>query len=125
MTESGTSDGNDIPTSPSGAAGAMLIIISGPSGVGKDTIIDALRLRRHEPEYHYVVTCTTRAMRPGEADGIDYHFLDKATFAAQRAAGEFLEANQVHGNWYGTPRSQRFGHFNMRRHRAGLLAGAC
>jgi guanylate kinase len=39
-------------------------------------------------------------------DGIDYHFLDRATFAARRKAGEFLEANDVHGNWYGTPRSQ-------------------
>jgi guanylate kinase len=88
------------------ANGAMLVIISGPSGVGKDTIIDALRRRAHEPEYHYVVTCTTRAMRPGEVDGVDYHFLDRATFKAQREAGEFLEANKVHGNWYGTPRSQ-------------------
>ncbi|MEO8571229.1 MAG: guanylate kinase, partial [Chloroflexota bacterium] len=86
--------------------GAMLVIISGPSGVGKDTIIDALRGRPHDPEYHYVVTCTTRATRPGEADGVDYHFLDRETFAAQRAAGEFLEANEVHGNWYGTPRRQ-------------------
>ncbi len=57
------------------ANGAMLVIISGPSGVGKDTIIDALRRRPHDPEYHYVVTCTTRAMRPGEVDGVDYHFL--------------------------------------------------
>ena len=88
------------------ANGAMLVIISGPSGVGKDTIIDALQLRDHEPEYHYVVTCTTRPMRPGEVDGVDYLFLDRETFAAQRAAGEFLEANEVHGNWYGTPRRQ-------------------
>ena len=95
------------PEAGIGAAnGAMLVIISGPSGVGKDTIIDALRRRAHEPEYHYVVTCTTRAMRPGEVDGVDYHFLDRATFKAQREAGEFLEANKVHGNWYGTPRSQ-------------------
>jgi guanylate kinase len=88
------------------ADGAMLVIISGPSGVGKDTIIEALKRRTHDPEYLYVVTCTTRSMRPGEVDGVDYHFLDRATFAAQRAAGEFLEANKVHGNWYGTPRSQ-------------------
>jgi guanylate kinase len=86
--------------------GAILVIISGPSGVGKDTIIDALRVRHHEPDYHYVVTCTTRAMRPGEVDGVDYNFLDAETFAAQRRAGEFLEANEVHGNWYGTPRRQ-------------------
>jgi guanylate kinase len=88
------------------AHGAMLVIISGPSGVGKDTIIEALRRREHDPEYHYVVTCTTRDKRPGEANGVDYWFLDRETFAAQRAAGEFLEANEVHGNWYGTPRSQ-------------------
>jgi guanylate kinase len=88
------------------ANGAILVIISGPSGVGKDTIIEAMRRRRHDPEYHYVVTCTTRAMRRGEVNGVDYWFLDRPTFAAQRAAGEFLEANQVHGNWYGTPRSQ-------------------
>ena len=89
-----------------GANGAMLVIISGPSGVGKDTIIDALRRRHHDPEYHYVVTCTTRAKRPGEVDGVDYLFLDRATFAARRRAGAFLEANDVHGNWYGTPRTQ-------------------
>jgi guanylate kinase len=81
----------------------MLVIISGPSGVGKDTIINALRERDHEREYHYVVTCTTRARRPGEIDGVSYHFLTRETFAAWRAAGEFLEANEVHGNWYGTP----------------------
>jgi guanylate kinase len=89
-----------------GVHGAMLVIISGPSGVGKDTIIDALRLRTHDPEYHYVVTCTTRARRPGEVDGVDYHFLTAEVFAELRAAGGFLEANQVHGNWYGTPRNQ-------------------
>ncbi len=106
MTESGTSDGNDIPTSPSGAAGAMLIIISGPSGVGKDTIIEALRQRPRDPDYHYVVTCTTRAQRPGECDGVSYHFLHREAFLALRDAGGLLEANEVHGNWYGTPRAQ-------------------
>ena len=88
------------------ANGAMLVIVSGPSGVGKDTILDALKRRSHDPEYHYVVTCTTRARRPGEVDGVDYHFLDRAMFATQRAAGGFLESNKVHGNWYGTPRGQ-------------------
>jgi hypothetical protein len=63
---------------------AMLVIISGPSGVGKDTIIDALKARHHEPDYHYVVTCTTRGRRPGEVDGVDYHFLDHEAFARQR-----------------------------------------
>lgn len=89
-----------------GAPGAMLIIISGPSGVGKDTIIDALRSRPRDPDYHYVVTCTTRGRRPGEVDGVSYHFLDRERFSALRDAGELLEANEVHGNWYGTPRAQ-------------------
>lgn len=87
-----------------GAPGAMLVIISGPSGVGKDAVIDALRRRNRRPDYHYVVTCTTRARRPGEVDGLSYHFLDVGRFIALRDAGELLEANEVHGNWYGTPR---------------------
>ena len=89
-----------------GASGAMLVIISGPSGVGKDAVIDALRRRNRQPDYHYVVTCTTRARRPGEVDGVSYHFLDVDRFGALRDAGELLEANEVHGNWYGTPRAQ-------------------
>jgi guanylate kinase len=89
-----------------GAPGALLVIISGPSGVGKDTIIDALRAVPREPDYHYVVTCTTRNRRPGEVDGIDYHFLDRRRFLALRQAGGLLEANEVHGNWYGTPRAE-------------------
>src|SRR6266550_3772044 len=90
-----------------GAPGAMLIIISGPSGVGKDTIIDALR--RHERERgladrrHYVVTVTTRAPRNGEVDGVDYHFVSREAFLRIREARGFLEANEVHGNWYGSP----------------------
>ena len=89
-----------------GASGALLVIISGPSGVGKDTIIDALRARRREPDYHYVVTCTTRAPRPGEVDTVSYHFLTRERFLAMRDAGELLEANEVHDNWYGTPRAE-------------------
>ena len=89
-----------------GRPGAMLVIISGPSGVGKDTIIDALRERTHEPEYHYVITCTTRAPRPGEVDGVDYHFLSREEFLRLRADRQLLEANEVHGNWYGSPRDQ-------------------
>ncbi len=89
-----------------GEPGAMLVIISGPSGVGKDTIIDALRRRSHDPEYLYVVTCTTRAPRPGEVDGVDYHFLSREEFLRLRAARQLLEANEVHGNWYGSPRDQ-------------------
>lgn len=89
-----------------GAPGAMLVIISGPSGVGKDAVIDALRRRNPGANFHFVVTCTTRAQRPGEVDGVSYHFLDVDRFIALRDAGELLEANEVHGNWYGTPRAQ-------------------
>ena len=94
------------PGLSTGAPGAMLVIISGPSGVGKDTIIEALRDRPRQPDYHYVVTCTTRPRRPAETDGLSYHFLDRAAFSEMHRAGEFLEANEVHGNWYGTPRGQ-------------------
>jgi guanylate kinase len=93
-----------------GAPGAVLVIISGPSGVGKDTIIDALRRREVESgrdgERHYVITVTTRAPRNGEVDGVDYHFVSREEFLRIRAERGFLEANEVHGNWYGSPRDQ-------------------
>jgi guanylate kinase len=96
-----------VPDEPvDGAPGALLVIISGPSGVGKDTIIEALRSRPRDPDYHYVVTCTTRGRRPGEIDGVSYHFLDRRRFQQLRQAGGLLEANEVHGNWYGTPRRE-------------------
>jgi guanylate kinase len=89
-----------------GAPGAQLVIISGPSGVGKDTIIDALRARDPETggDYQYIVTCTTRSPRPGEVPGVSYQFLSRKAFRELLDAGELLEANEVHGNWYGTPR---------------------
>jgi len=89
-----------------GAPGALLVVVSGPSGVGKDTIIGALRERPRDPDYHYVVTCTTRLPRPGEVDGVSYHFLSRERFAALRDAGAFLEWAEVHGNWYATPRAE-------------------
>lgn len=93
-----------------GAPGAVLAIISGPSGVGKDTIIDEMQRRESldggPPARHYVVTVTTRAPRDGEVDGVDYHFVTRDEFLRIRAARGFLEANEVHGNWYGSPRDQ-------------------
>ncbi len=89
-----------------GAPGALLVIISGPSGVGKDTIISELKQRNPGAHRHYVVTCTTRPRRPNEVDGVDYHFLTAEAFESLRERGELLEANEVHGNWYGTPRDQ-------------------
>jgi guanylate kinase len=93
-----------------GAPGAILVIISGPSGVGKDTIIDEMRRREADEgrvdERHYVVTMTTRSPRDGEVDGVDYHFVTRDEFLRIRAARGLLEANEVHGNWYGSPRDQ-------------------
>ena len=76
-----------------------LLIVSGPSGSGKTTLC-----RRAEADglTSYSISCTTRQPRPGEQDGVDYHFLSPETFAAKVAAGEFLEHATVHGNSYGT-----------------------
>jgi guanylate kinase len=93
-----------------GAPGAMLVIISGPSGVGKDTIIEEMRRREaaegRQSQRHYVVTVTTRLPRNGEVDGVDYHFVDRETFIRMWRDRGFLEANEVHGNFYGSPRDQ-------------------
>lgn len=89
-----------------GAPGALLAIISGPSGVGKDTIIQVLRERHPDQTRHFVVTCTTRERRDREIAGQSYHFVGLEGFAALRDHGALLEASEVHGNWYGTPRQQ-------------------
>jgi len=89
-----------------GAPGAMLVIVSGPSGVGKDTVISSLCLVPTQPERYFVITCTTRPRREYEVDGVHYHFLSPEEFEDKRAAGGFLEANLVHGHWYGTPRDE-------------------
>ena len=80
-----------------------LLIVSGPSGSGKTTLC-----RRAESDglTAYSISCTTRAPRPGEKDGVDYYFLSQAEFDAKVAAGEFLEHACVHGNSYGTLRSE-------------------
>ena len=89
-----------------GAPGAMLVIVSGPSGVGKDTVIASLRTIPAQPERYFVVTCTTRPRREYELEGVHYHFMTDEAFSRKRDAGGFLEANLVHGHWYGTPRDQ-------------------
>ncbi|MCA9879950.1 MAG: guanylate kinase, partial [Thermomicrobiales bacterium] len=80
-----------------------VFIISGPSGVGKDSVIEQLRSRL--PEAHYAVTATTRTRRPGEMDGVHYHFMSEEEFRSRLAEGEFLESASVYGNLYGVPRS--------------------
>ena len=89
-----------------GAPGALVVIISGPSGVGKDTIIEAMRRRNVRADRHYVITCTTRARRSYEVDGVHYLFHTPEEFVRLRDHDGLLEYAEVHGNWYGTPRDQ-------------------
>lgn len=82
----------------------MLVVVSGPSGVGKSTIV-AEMAHRH-PQVVPIVTATTRARRPGEIDKVHYHFLSEAEFDALRHANGLLEHANNHGYWYGTPIDQ-------------------
>jgi guanylate kinase len=82
-------------------AGTVLIIVA-PSGAGKTSLVRALLQER--PGIRHSVSFTTRAPRPGEAEGVDYRFIDADEFDHRRAAGEFLEWAEVHGNLYGTSR---------------------
>jgi guanylate kinase len=80
------------------------LLFSGPSGVGKSTVCGLLMKKC--PSLQFSVSCTTRAPRPGEIDDKDYHFLAIDEFIRRKEAGEFLECAEVHGNWYGTLRSE-------------------
>jgi guanylate kinase len=80
-----------------------LFIISGPSGVGKDSVLE--KLQQVHPTARYVVTATSRGMRPGERDGVHYRFLERGDFERKIANGEFIEHALVYGNLYGVPRT--------------------
>ncbi|MEL6364357.1 MAG: guanylate kinase [Pseudomonadota bacterium] len=81
----------------------LMFVVSSPSGAGKTTLAD--RLLKSDPNLTLSISATTRSQRAGETDGVHYHFVDRARFAAMRDAGEFLEHAEVFGNLYGTPRA--------------------
>jgi len=106
---------DDIITRLRAVAKPRLIVISGPSGVGKDTVIDQLRLRC--PDLYFAVTATTRQRRGGEIDGYHYHFYDASEFQEKIQADEFLEWAKVYGDFfYGVPKTPIRQAFERGRH---------
>ncbi|MEU5264316.1 guanylate kinase [Amycolatopsis sp. NPDC021455] len=104
--------GRDYPVNPGTDRGSepvagdlsrhRLTVVSGPSGVGKSSVVG--ELRKLEPEIYFSVSVTTRKPRPGEVDGAHYHFVDRVEFDAMVAEGRLLEWAEFAGNRYGTPR---------------------
>lgn len=88
----------DTTTAPT----PLLVVVSGPSGVGKDATLK--RMQARGAPFHFLVTTTTRAQRPNEVEGEDYFFITPAEFQGRIARGEFLEHANVYGNWYGSMR---------------------
>ena len=95
--------GSDTSKQPSEPMRPLLIVLSGPSGVGKDAVLSGLR----ESGYplSYVVTLTTRPQRDSEQDMVDYHFVSTDEYRDMLARNELLESANVYGNWYGIPRA--------------------
>ncbi len=81
----------------------ILLVVSGPSGSGKTTLCRRLA---DSGEVRYSISCTTRPPRPGEVDGRDYHFMDRPEFEARLQTGDFFEHALVHGNFYGSLKSE-------------------
>jgi guanylate kinase len=94
-------------TTPVKKSAPLLILISAPSGGGKTTLCNMLLKSR--PDMTRAITCTTRAPRPGEKDGEDYHFFDASEFLKRLHAGNFLEHATVYGNSYGILKSELLG----------------
>lgn len=82
----------------------LLVVVSAPSGCGKDTVINALR--ESDFKFEKTVSDTTRVMREGEANGVDYTFIDETTFKNRIENGYYLEYTVYNGNFYGTPKSE-------------------
>ncbi len=92
------------PDSPDRFGDPLLVVVSGPSGVGKDAVFQYMR--ELDRPWHFVVTATTRPRRRSERNGIDYLFLDTEEFEYMRKGEQFLECAEVYGNWYGVPKQQ-------------------
>ena len=82
----------------------LLIVLSGPSGVGKDALLRKMKEQKYP--FHYVVTVTSRPRREGERDGVDYRFISQREFQQMIDNGELLEWANVYGNYYGVPRKE-------------------
>lgn len=83
---------------------SLLVVLSGPSGVGKDTVLE--KIKEAGLPFHYAVTMTTRPMRDGEKDGVNYYFTSEADFRDKAGKQELLEWAKVYGNYYGVPKQQ-------------------
>ena len=95
-----------LPTQPLvPAPSPLVVIISGPSGVGKDSVIKRLQELRGD-RLHFVTTATSRPPRPGEVDGVDYFFVGRDEFERMIADDELLEHANVYGDYKGIPKSQ-------------------
>ena len=102
-------DSNPEPNLPAAHDGShrcrpLLIVLSGPSGVGKDAVLSMMKQARRP--FHRVVTATTRSKRADERNGVDYHFLSKEEFQKKLSEDGFLEWAVVYGNYYGVPKEE-------------------
>ena len=100
----------------------LLFVVSGPSGAGKDTLVDALRARM--PRLRYSVSATTRDPRPGEKEGEHYFFLSRPEFERRREEAGFLEWREYNNHLYGTPRDYVMKTLADRLRHMNAIAGA-
>ncbi len=84
----------------------LIVVVSGPSGVGKDTLLERMEETHSDLNFHFVVTATTRLPREGERDGINHLFLSRTQFEMLLEDNQLLEHAEIYGNYYGVPRRQ-------------------